>query len=57
MKEKELSLYRHDDFWYCMDTPRDLQFLNALWDAGKSPWMKGKAGGKSGDWKAVLDRI
>lgn len=56
-REKELALYRHDDFWYCMDTPRDLQFLNTLWSNGKAPWMKQrKSSKKKDDWKMVLDR-
>lgn len=28
----ELSLYEHKDFWQCMDTYRDNQLLNKLWD-------------------------
>jgi glucose-1-phosphate cytidylyltransferase len=34
----ELSVYRHDGFWACMDTHRDSQYLNELWDSGKAPW-------------------
>ena len=36
--EGELFAYRHDDFWQCMDTKRDLTFLNAIWDEGRPPW-------------------
>ena len=35
----QLVAYRHDSFWQCMDTLRDVRFLRALWDAGKPPWV------------------
>ena len=28
---KQLSIYRHSDFWQCMDTFRDNQLLNKMW--------------------------
>ena len=34
----ELMAYRHDGFWQCMDTLRDKQLLEKLWDSGKAPW-------------------
>jgi glucose-1-phosphate cytidylyltransferase len=34
----ELAAYRHDGFWQCMDTLRDLRLLQALWEGGKPPW-------------------
>jgi len=57
VKEKQLCLYRHDYFWYCMDTPRDLKFLNALWESGKAPWLNAGEGERAPDhdWKKVLD--
>jgi len=36
--EGELHAYRHQDFWQCMDTPRDQQLLESLWERGKAPW-------------------
>lgn len=56
VREKQLSLYRHDGFWYCMDTPRDLLFLNKLWNEGKAPWQNidGKKS-KNPEWKTILD--
>ncbi len=33
-----LSAYRHDGFWQCMDTVRDLSLLRELWDGGTAPW-------------------
>jgi glucose-1-phosphate cytidylyltransferase len=34
----KLAAYRHEDFWQCMDTLRDLRYLESLWDAGRAPW-------------------
>ena len=34
----ELMCFRHDGFWQCMDTLRDKQKLDSLWDSGKAPW-------------------
>ena len=34
----ELAIYRHDDFWQCVDTPRDWMMLNEAWAADKAPW-------------------
>ena len=37
--EGRLSMYAHSGKWQCMDTLRDAQSLNALWDAGKAFWL------------------
>jgi glucose-1-phosphate cytidylyltransferase len=34
----QLAGYQHDDFWQCMDTVRDLDYLRGLWTSGKVPW-------------------
>ena len=34
----ELRSYRHDGFWYAMDTVRDLNHLQDLWATGHAPW-------------------
>jgi glucose-1-phosphate cytidylyltransferase len=36
--EEQLMVYRHRGFFYAMDTYREYQTLNALWDQGKAPW-------------------
>ena len=36
--ENQLAAYCHDDFWQCMDTLRDLKYLENLWVEGKAPW-------------------
>ncbi len=37
--EGELMAYRHDGFWQPMDTVRERQLLEELWQSGKAPWM------------------
>lgn len=37
-QEGQLAAYRHEGFWQCMDTMRDLRMLTALWDQGQPPW-------------------
>jgi len=34
----ELMAYRHDSFWQCMDTLKEAQELNSLWEQGAAPW-------------------
>jgi glucose-1-phosphate cytidylyltransferase len=34
----QLAAYRHEGFWQCMDTLRDLRLLESLWQQGKAPW-------------------
>lgn len=36
----QLSAYQHHDFWQCMDTYREMQLLNRLWDEGNAPWTQ-----------------
>ena len=35
---KQMMAYAHDGFWQCMDTLRDKQLLERLWDSGEAPW-------------------
>ena len=36
--DKELMVYRHNGFWHCMDTQRDKNHLEEMWQSGKAPW-------------------
>ena len=36
----ELMAYCHDGFWQCMDTKRDHDLLESLWQSGSAPWKK-----------------
>lgn len=35
---KELSLYKHDGFWFSVDTNKELEDLNQMWESGDAPW-------------------
>jgi glucose-1-phosphate cytidylyltransferase len=37
-RDGELQAYRHLGFWQPMDTLRDKQFLEDLWERGDAPW-------------------
>ena len=34
----ELMAYQHEGFWQCMDTKRDKELLESLWEADNAPW-------------------
>lgn len=36
--EGELCAFRHEGFWQCMDTMRDRQLLEELYETGRAPW-------------------
>jgi glucose-1-phosphate cytidylyltransferase len=36
----QLMAYRHDGFWHCMDTIREKNVLNQLWETQKAPWKQ-----------------
>ena len=37
-KEGQLMAYLFGGYWQCMDTKREMDGLNALWDSGQAPW-------------------
>ena len=37
-KEKKLTAFKHNGFWYPMDTLRDKKYLEKLWISKKAPW-------------------
>ena len=41
-KNGELMVYKHSGFWACMDTLRDMEYLNRIWDSGTAKWKKWK---------------
>lgn len=38
-KAGQLNIYKHRGFWACMDTQRDRDYLNNLWNSGQAPWI------------------
>ena len=39
-EEKELTAYKHAGFWQPLDTLRDKNYLEELWNSGNAPWKK-----------------
>lgn len=37
-KSSELAVYRHDGFWTAIDTFKDFEKINKMWDQGERPW-------------------
>jgi glucose-1-phosphate cytidylyltransferase len=37
-REGQFVAYRHEGFWQCMDTLRDRQLLERMWQSGNAPW-------------------
>lgn len=38
-RDGQLGVYQHDGFWQCVDTPRELNYLESLWRGGQAPWQ------------------
>lgn len=34
----ELKAYKHNGFWQCMDTQREKERLEKMWESGQAPW-------------------
>lgn len=41
-QENQLAAFRHNDFWQCVDTIRDLRLLNDMWQHKETPWKTWK---------------
>lgn len=37
-KDNQLDAYKHNGFWQCMDTKREMEQLEAMWQSGQAPW-------------------
>jgi len=37
-RQGELIVYKHNTFWACMDTIRDVEYLNNLWNNNQALW-------------------
>lgn len=38
-KSGQLMMFKHKGFWACMDTIRDMEYLNELWDSDNAGWV------------------
>ncbi|NLD47003.1 MAG: glucose-1-phosphate cytidylyltransferase [Clostridiaceae bacterium] len=41
-RDKQLMVYEHRGNWACMDTPRDMNYLNRMWASGQAFWKTWK---------------
>jgi glucose-1-phosphate cytidylyltransferase len=37
-RDGQLWAHRLDGYWQCMDTIRDRNVLNEMWERGEAPW-------------------
>ncbi len=37
-RDRQLAIYRHDGFWKAMDTYKDMEMLNKMWESGQAKW-------------------
>ena len=42
-RDAQLVTYEHRGFWQCMDTLRDKQHLQAMWESGQAPWLRSRS--------------
>jgi glucose-1-phosphate cytidylyltransferase len=38
-KREEVAVYRHDGFWQCMDTYKEVEDFNRQWKLNNRPWV------------------
>ena len=38
VEDRQMMSFRHEGFWQCMDTQREMKYLCELWNTGKAPW-------------------
>lgn len=38
--DRQMMMYEHDGFWQPMDTHREYQLLNGLYEKGEAPWVR-----------------
>ncbi|RON41567.1 glucose-1-phosphate cytidylyltransferase [Pseudomonas brassicacearum] len=39
-QDEQLKAFEHEGFWHPMDTLRDKNYLEALWQSGEAPWKQ-----------------
>jgi len=40
VKDEQLMMFEHNGFWQPMDTSREFQLLNSLYEKGDAPWVR-----------------
>jgi glucose-1-phosphate cytidylyltransferase len=52
--QSQLASFQHRGFWSCMDTLREKNMLEDLWNAGRAPWRIWDAETKKSDSRKVV---
>ena len=39
-KDGQFMAFKHEGFWQCMDTIREKEILENLWNSNNPPWIK-----------------
>ncbi len=39
-RDNQLSAFKHDGYWQCMDTLRDRENLEKIYESGNAPWVR-----------------
>jgi len=39
-RDGEMAAFKHSGFWQCMDTLRDRENLEKIYESGKAPWVR-----------------
>ncbi len=39
INNNDVAAYETDEFWRCIDSKRDLEFIQNIWDKGNAPWI------------------
>ena len=40
VKDEQMMMFKHNGFWQPMDTSREYQLLNSLYEKGDAPWVR-----------------
>ena len=40
VRDQQMDMYAHNEFWQCMDTYRDWELLNQMLKSGRAPWVR-----------------
>lgn len=39
VQDDQMAVYHHQGFWYTMNTAKEAEELNKMWEKGETPWM------------------
>ena len=55
--QNQLAIYRHDGFWQCMETYRDYESLNSMFNSQKNYWMIWETQNKNIHYSKIQQRF